>query len=289
MLTRNFCRVLLLVLLLPSATLALGLGEIHLKSSLNSPLDADIDVVGANADELSGLKANLASRDTFGRNRLEYPAFMAGVTLEPRTTADGRTVLHMHSADAVNEPIATLLVEVNWARGHLVREYTVLLDPPVFSGDAASSTSVDGARDGCCSAQRQRRTARAERCRERCGRSRTRRPHHRSGTPRRVCHEPVRGERIHVCQRARRGRRQLHGAQRRYAVLDHGPGLWCRGSGGTSARTRGRLSRQSGGLRRQYEYVARRQPLGLAGRCRAVGDQSWRGGDGSASPVLGVE
>ncbi|MFI4895261.1 MAG: FimV/HubP family polar landmark protein [Steroidobacterales bacterium] len=142
MLTRNFCRVLLLVLLLPSATLALGLGEIHLKSSLNSPLDADIDVVGANADELSGLKANLASRDTFGRNRLEYPAFMAGVTLEPRTTADGRTVLHMHSADAVNEPIATLLVEVNWARGHLVREYTVLLDPPVFSGDAASSTSV---------------------------------------------------------------------------------------------------------------------------------------------------
>jgi pilus assembly protein FimV len=139
MLTRNLCRVLLLALLSPTATMALGLGDIHLKSSLNAPLDADIDVVGASADELSGLKATLASRETFNRYRLEYPAFLAGIVLEPRQTADGRTVLHMHSADAVSEPIATVLVEVNWARGHLVREYTVLLDPPVFSGDSASA------------------------------------------------------------------------------------------------------------------------------------------------------
>ena len=154
MLMRNCYRVLLLVLLLPSATLALGLGEIHLKSALNAPLDADIDVVGAGPDELSGLKVSLASREAFGRSGLEYPAFLGGVTLEPQKTADGRTVIHMHSADAINEPIATVLVEVNWARGHLVREYTVLLDPPVFSGEAASATSVaapvtgDSARSG---------------------------------------------------------------------------------------------------------------------------------------------
>jgi pilus assembly protein FimV len=141
MLMRNCYRVLLLALLLPTATLGLGLGEIHLKSALNAPLDADIDVVGASPDELSGLKAALASRESFGRYRLEYSSFMSGVTLEPRTTPDGHTVLHMRSTDAINEPIATLLVEVNWARGHLVREYTVLLDPPVFSGDAASSRS----------------------------------------------------------------------------------------------------------------------------------------------------
>jgi pilus assembly protein FimV len=142
MLTRNCYRVLLLALLLPSASLALGLGDIHLKSALNAPLDADIDVVGASADELSVLKAALASRDTFGHYGLEYPAFLGGVTLEPQKTADGRTVIHMHSADAVNEPIATFLVEVNWARGHLVREYTVLLDPPVFAGEAASAAGV---------------------------------------------------------------------------------------------------------------------------------------------------
>src|ERR1017187_1844448 len=154
MLMRNCYRVLLLVLLLPSATLALGLGEIHLKSALNAPLDADIDVVGAGPDELSGLKVSLASREAFGRSGLEYPAFLGGVTLEPQKTAAGRTVIHMPCADAIHEPIATVLVELNWARGHLVREYTVLLDPPVFSGEAASATSVaapvtgDSARSG---------------------------------------------------------------------------------------------------------------------------------------------
>ena len=45
----------------PAATLALGLGDIHLKSSLNAPLDADIDLVGASAEDLAGLKATLAS------------------------------------------------------------------------------------------------------------------------------------------------------------------------------------------------------------------------------------
>src|SRR5579863_820103 len=158
MLTRNICRVLLLVLLSPTASMALGLGDIHLKSALNAPLDADIDIVGASPDELGGLKATLASRDTFNRYRIEYPSFLSGVRLEPRQTADGRTVLHLQSSDAVNEPITTMLVEVNWARGHLVREYTVLLDPPVFSGQngessgaanaVAAPTTGDAARSG---------------------------------------------------------------------------------------------------------------------------------------------
>ena len=116
MLIRNCYRVLLLVLLLPSASMALGLGEIHLKSALNAPLDAEIDVVGASAEELSGLKATLASRDAFVRYGLDYPAYLSGVTLEPQKTADGRTVIHMRSADAVNEPIATMLVAITNAK-----------------------------------------------------------------------------------------------------------------------------------------------------------------------------
>jgi pilus assembly protein FimV len=141
MLTRKICRVLLLAWLTPTVTMALGLGDIHLKSALNAPLDADIDIVGASAEELGGLKATLASRDTFNRYRIDYPSFLAGVRLEPRKTPDGRTVLHLQSSDSVNEPITTMLVEVNWARGHLVREYTVLLDPPVFSSDSSNAAA----------------------------------------------------------------------------------------------------------------------------------------------------
>jgi len=136
---RNFCPVLLLALLSPAVTLALGLGDIHLKSSLNVPLDADIELVGASADDLSSLKASLAARESFTRGGLDYPAFLGALSFVPEKTADGHNVLHVHSADAANEPFATLLVEVDWARGHVVREYTVLLDPPVFSSTEASA------------------------------------------------------------------------------------------------------------------------------------------------------
>jgi pilus assembly protein FimV len=138
----NCRRVLLLALLAPTVSWALGLGDIHLKSALNAPLDAEIDIVGASPEELTDLKANLASRDTFRHYGLEYPTFLGTVTFEPAKGADGQTVLHVHSSDAVNEPFATLLVEVNWARGHLVREYTVLLDPPVFTSQGTTESQV---------------------------------------------------------------------------------------------------------------------------------------------------
>src|SRR5258706_15163501 len=113
--------------------MALGLGDIHLKSALNAPLDAEIDLT-ATADELTGLKVTLASRDSFARYGLDYPAYLNTVTLVPAKGTDGRDVLRVHSTDVVTEPFATLLIEASWARGRLVREYTVLLDPPAFTG-----------------------------------------------------------------------------------------------------------------------------------------------------------
>ncbi|MGB8694806.1 MAG: FimV/HubP family polar landmark protein, partial [Steroidobacteraceae bacterium] len=138
---RYVMRVLVLAGLIPSGALALGLGDIHLKSALNAPLDADIDLA-ASADELAGLKVALASRESFSRYGLDYPAYLASVTLQPAKTADGHDVIRVHSHDAVTEPFATLLIEASWARGRLVREYTVLLDPPVFTGDTAAAATV---------------------------------------------------------------------------------------------------------------------------------------------------
>jgi pilus assembly protein FimV len=57
MFKRNLCQLLVLALLSPAASYALGLGDIHLRSSLNAPLDADIDVVGATPEDLVALKA----------------------------------------------------------------------------------------------------------------------------------------------------------------------------------------------------------------------------------------
>ncbi len=132
---------LILAALMPAGAMALGLGDIHLKSALNAPLDAEIDLT-ASPEELRGLKVALATRESFSRYGLDYPSFLDSVTLVPGKAADGHDVLQVRSTSPVTEPFATLLIEASWARGRLVREYTVLLDPPVFTGDKASSAAA---------------------------------------------------------------------------------------------------------------------------------------------------
>ena len=129
-------------LLLPAASWALGLGEIHLNSALNEPMNADIDLVAATPDELTALRASLADRDAFTRYGLDRPPFLSTLSFKVGKGKDGRDALLVRSTDAIPEPFVTFLVEVNWARGRLMREYTVLLDPPVYApGDSARSAA----------------------------------------------------------------------------------------------------------------------------------------------------
>src|SRR5580698_2716780 len=121
---------------------ALGLGEIHLNSALNEPLNADIDLIAASPDELAALRATLAPREAFTRYGIDRPQFLSTITFKVGKTKDGRDVLQARSSEAIPEPFVTFLVEVNWARGRLMREYTVLLDPPVYTPGENASTSA---------------------------------------------------------------------------------------------------------------------------------------------------
>ncbi len=128
--------------LAPSLSHALGLGEIHLHSALNEPMNAEIDLVAATPDELTALRATLANRESFTRYGIDRPPFLSTLTFKVGKNKDGHDVLLVHSTDAIPEPFVTFLVEVNWARGRLMREYTVLLDPPVYTpGENASTTA----------------------------------------------------------------------------------------------------------------------------------------------------
>jgi pilus assembly protein FimV len=126
----------------PSLSWALGLGEIHLNSALNEPMNAEIDLIAAAPDELTALRATLASREAFTRYGIDKPPFLSTVTFKVGKAKDGRDVLLVRSTDSIPEPFVTFLVEVNWARGRLMREYTVLLDPPVYTpGESARSAA----------------------------------------------------------------------------------------------------------------------------------------------------
>jgi pilus assembly protein FimV len=132
-------RVLLMsALMSPTALYALGLGEIRLNSALNQPFDAEIELVSAAQEDLAALRASLASSDTFLRYGLDRPAYLSDFTFRV-VRSGGKDVLRVTSPRPVTEPFVTLLVEASWPRGRLLREYTVLLDPPVFAPETAAS------------------------------------------------------------------------------------------------------------------------------------------------------
>ena len=75
----------------------------------------------ASADDLTQLRASIASRETFQRYGIDRPAFLQSLTLKVGKDAQGRNILEVRSPDAITEPFLTLLVEVTWPRGRLVR------------------------------------------------------------------------------------------------------------------------------------------------------------------------
>lgn len=126
------CRVSLLVIILMSpwtVIYAAGLGKLKLNSALGQPLNAEIDIVTTNSDEVSSLKANIASREAFAQAGIHYePNFTTFKTsIELRT--NGNPYIKLASPQAINDPFLNILVELNWDSGLILREYAVLLDP----------------------------------------------------------------------------------------------------------------------------------------------------------------
>ncbi|MEM9171250.1 MAG: FimV/HubP family polar landmark protein [Pseudomonadota bacterium] len=111
--------------------LALGLGDIKVLSALNEPLRAEIALVGATSEELTGLEVRLASAEAFERYGLSKPTFMNSFKL--RVSPTGTPKIEITSTQPVTDPFVTMLIEAVWPRGRLLREYTVLLDPPTYA------------------------------------------------------------------------------------------------------------------------------------------------------------
>ncbi len=134
---------LALVLLLSSEVWALGLGEIRLESGLNQPLRAEIELLAASPEELANLRIALASADTFERYGIDRPFYLQDITFEVvRSGSASGNFVRVRSSTPMREPFLTFLVEASWSRGRLLREYTVLLDPPTFAPPADTAPQV---------------------------------------------------------------------------------------------------------------------------------------------------
>jgi len=132
--------IVILLTLTPSLVNAFGLGKLDLNSALNEPFDARIQLLSPTADELDSLKINLADNEAFARAKIDRPFILSKLRFDLRRSIDdGPDYIRVYSQDPIREPFLNFLVEVSWSNGRLFREYTVLLDPPLYDPNARSS------------------------------------------------------------------------------------------------------------------------------------------------------
>lgn len=118
---------------------ALGLGEVTLQSSLNQPLVAEIELLEVRDLTSDELMPKLASPEEFTKAGVDRQFFLSDLKFTPILKPNGKSVIRVTSSKAVREPYLNFLVEVLWPNGRLLREYTLLLDPPLYSPQAAAA------------------------------------------------------------------------------------------------------------------------------------------------------
>lgn len=130
---------------------ALGLGEIRITSALNEPLQAEIQLLEMRSVDPQQIQPRMANVDEFALAGIEKLRFLSDVKFEVKPGPSGRGTIILRSSAPVKEPFLNFLVEVNWPSGRLVREYTVLLDPPIYD-PAPAPAVVQPARSSAASA-----------------------------------------------------------------------------------------------------------------------------------------
>lgn len=108
-----------------------GLGELQVLSNLGQPLRAEIEIISLRSGDKDNVAVRLASVEAFRQAGMDLHAALSGInlTIELR---DGKPIVLVTTRQPVNEPILDLLVELEWGSGRLLREYAILLDPPIY-------------------------------------------------------------------------------------------------------------------------------------------------------------
>ncbi len=125
-----------------STAQALGLGDIELESHLNEPLDAEIELLQLRGLTAGEILPTLASNDAFVRAGVERNFFLSNIQFQVQENEAGELIIALSTRQPVREPFLNFLVEVNWPGGRLLKEYTLLLDPPVFDTGVVGESLV---------------------------------------------------------------------------------------------------------------------------------------------------
>lgn len=125
-------------------TSALGLGDIEMQSFLNEPLRAEVLLLDTRQLTVDDIRVRLAQNDDFDRLGVERSYFLTSINFDIEVdegSGIGRVLLSTDAA--VLEPYLDLIIEIRWPTGRLLREYTILVDPPAFTAQTISISARD--------------------------------------------------------------------------------------------------------------------------------------------------
>jgi pilus assembly protein FimV len=126
--------------------LAVGFGNLSINSNLGEELHLEVDLISVTPAEIGTMTVELASRSDYTRAGIPYPEISEFLAFEV-VEADGNFMVVITSVTAITESFLHLLISANWSGGKVIREYTALLDPPLYSGDTAAVVEVAGSDD----------------------------------------------------------------------------------------------------------------------------------------------
>ena len=120
---------------------AVALGAIAVRSALGEPLRAEVEIPQISSEEASTFQANMASPQAFRAAGVDYSAALAGARVTLQRRPNGQAYLRIVGTRPINEPYVGVVIEANWANGRIVRDYTLLLDPPTREAAPAVVTT----------------------------------------------------------------------------------------------------------------------------------------------------
>ena len=133
------------LVLMPFSGFAAGLGKLSVSSSLGEPFKAQIEVLSVSADEIDSLVATMASEETYIAQGIARLDIHSNIEVELAQNLDGTPVLKLHSSQPVSDSFLDMLIQLDWASGRLLREYTILLDPPDLKAATDEASALPNA------------------------------------------------------------------------------------------------------------------------------------------------
>ncbi len=123
------------VMLLASASaFSAGLGRLTVTSTLGQPFRGEIELLAVDKKDLGSIRANFASQEAFKEAHIDRSPALSAIRFSVEQKKNGEPYLKVTSTKPIDDPFLDMLVEIDWPSGRLVREYTVLLDPPGYGG-----------------------------------------------------------------------------------------------------------------------------------------------------------